>query len=603
MNMVKQTVGFLLGITVAFCLHSLLKFRNFSLVQTCNGSWPARPNRPRNFLRPPWVQRSLPANVAPSMRLNGGRDVHGAAPAAISRIAAIGSPRRPKPAAAKLAGRNAPDLAHSNPGAAFSTQAAGMKLNTPPPATAAAGPPPPTVFKSIGYVENGEGQLEAIILQDNEVQVVQIGDHISGRYRVTDITRESVDAIDETLPEVAQAKVDGSGTQELTAGDYSSGSSAFVAAVDSHAPAVSLAEAAQERSKEGQPGANALGYVQRADGKVEAVIADGDSVRLVNQMAAQSTANAASADLSRGAASAPPDPATPEPSVALGPEPIPARSAVSTIQPDADAVRQVAYPASAAVADGPAPRQSIAAPAARGSDEMDATGDPGFAVVNLPEPAASLTERPVEMKSLGYVVKADGTFAAILSEDDEIYVVRKGDRFAGRYRALRVSTEAVEAMEEPPKQALPLPFEPASPPSHRQELSATVIFQTLGYVQSQDGEMRAVVADGRDVYLVKQGETFADQYRATSVDPILVLAVRVFPEERTENFLASQTDLGKEPASNQLFTHLHFPTVGIANAGAFPEGSGHPLLVDLGMKLLGSSSAGDGEPSYFFDGR
>ena len=58
-------------------------------------------------------------------------------------------------------------------------------------------------------------------------------------------------------------------------------------------------------------------------------------------------------------------------------------------------------------------------------------------------------------------------------------------------------------------------------------VAATFVFQTLGYVETQDGEMRAVVADGSEVYLVKQGETFADKYRATSVDPTLVLAVKV----------------------------------------------------------------------------
>ena len=54
--------------------------------------------------------------------------------------------------------------------------------------------------------------------------------------------------------------------------------------------------------------------------------------------------------------------------------------------------------------------------------------------------------------------------------------------------------------------------------------------------------MQAIVADGSQVYLVKQGETFADQYRATSVDPILVLAVRVSPGQarRETSFLPRQ---------------------------------------------------------------
>ena len=85
----------------------------------------------------------------------------------------------------------------------------------------------------------------------------------------------------------------------------------------------------------------------------------------------------------------------------------------------------------------------------------------------------ALTKLSVEMKPLGFVVKADGELAAILSQDDEIYIVRQGDRFAGRYRAVSVSADAVEAVEEPPRQALPLPF--AAPPAFPDLLSASAL--------------------------------------------------------------------------------------------------------------------------------
>src|SRR5208337_183636 len=76
---------------------------------------------------------------------------------------------------------------------------------------------------------------------------------------------------------------------------------------------------------------------------------------------------------------------------------------------------------------------------------------------------------------------------------------------------------------------------------HDKDEQATFIFQTLGYVETQDGELRAVVADGSEVYLVKQGETFAGRYLATSVDPILVLAVKVLPEQQAGSILSAQT--------------------------------------------------------------
>jgi len=69
-------------------------------------------------------------------------------------------------------------------------------------------PPAPTIFKTIGYVERAEGQLEAIILQENQIQVVHIGEHIAGRYLVTKITPDLVDAVDETLVQSPMAKLD-----------------------------------------------------------------------------------------------------------------------------------------------------------------------------------------------------------------------------------------------------------------------------------------------------------------------------------------------------------------------------------------------------------
>ena len=80
---------------------------------------------------------------------------------------------------------------------------AATALATPP------APPAPTVFKAIGYVEKAGGQLEAIILQENQVQVVHIGDRIAGRYRVTKITPDLVDALDETLVQSSMLKSGG----------------------------------------------------------------------------------------------------------------------------------------------------------------------------------------------------------------------------------------------------------------------------------------------------------------------------------------------------------------------------------------------------------
>jgi hypothetical protein len=279
-----------------------------------------------------------------------------------------------------------------------------------------------------------------------------------------------------------------------------------------------------------------------------------------------------------------------------------------------------------------------------------------------------MTEVPVSIKPLGFVVKADGEFAAILSQGDEIYIVQQGDRFAGRYRAVSVSADAVEAVEDPPTEESPIPFkapptfpgllsarvqqgpsqfskgdclvcnsgefgeisrklpgdppaEVASFPSRKRRIrrahllpvkwpwqmfarafkqtavmadNSNVVFQTLGYVETKDGEFQAIVADGPDVYLVKQGETFADKYRATSVDATLVLAVRVSPGQEVGDFLSAQTESGGKIASKKLYGYLQYPVLGRANAQTFHEAdaTGGPVLTDLGVILLKSPLAG-----------
>jgi hypothetical protein len=104
------------------------------------------------------------------------------------------------------------------------------------------------------------------------------------------------------------------------------------------------------------------------------------------------------------------------------------------------------------------------------------------------------------------------------------------------------------------------------------------------------------------VYLVKQGETFADQYLATSVDPILVLAVKVCPGPPAGNFLSAQTDSGGKVASNKLYGSLRFPLFAWAKTQAPGEvgASGSPFLTDLGMNLLNSSLTGFELQSDFF---
>jgi Tfp pilus assembly protein PilP len=531
-------------------------------------------------------------------------------------------------------------------------------------------------FKAIGYVEKADGKLEAIILQENQVLVVHIGDRIMDRYRITRITPDLVDAIDETLGHSPMTPSGGAKSEVLAVKPVEPPSTPSLGGAPARPEVTAVAtSSAEPQTAQGvEPAANSLGYVQQGDGKVVAVVADGESVRLVPQAPPETMAHVtppaeipAVASLAQGVTA---------PGVAPS-SPVVATAGLSVRPgglPDASAIRQASYQVPSAAAQGPAPIGAGISLAGGPAGTMKAaSGRAGAISTAKPAEATDrLAKLPVEMKPLGFVVKADGEFAAILSADDDVYVVRQGDRFAGRYRALSVSAEVVEAEEEPPREAPPpslaappaipdwlsasaqqgpslfstedcsgckfnalgevslnAPDEPprdvVSPPprsatgilpvgGHGQDGhgtwggtrilpvsrhsqapdglgqadQATFIFQTLGYVQTQDGETQAVVADGSQVFLVKQGDIFADQYRATSVDPILVLAVRVSPGTPAGDSLFADTDSGGKPASKNLSGYLHLPLSGMADTQIFYEvdASGNPVLASLGLNLF-----------------
>jgi hypothetical protein len=492
-------------------------------------------------------------------------------------------------------------------------------------ASGSATPPPPTVFKPIGYVEKAGGQVEAIIVQENEVEVVHTGDLIAGRYRVTKISPDAVETADESLAQSNMIKPNG-------------------------------VEAS-----------NSIGYVQKADGKVETVVAEADTVRLVPETPTVAVAQAGPAQpvqksgVTEQASAAP----TPVPSALHA-------ATVSNVEhPEGVAeepvVRQASFQVTTPLAELSAPDASKAGPAIRSVGAQDEGGDGAISLAAAtPEgPAGQAKESLVRMKPLGYVVSAEGQFTAIISCGDDVDLVRQGDLFGGRYRAVAVSAEAVDAVEEPPRQllpardpnapafadvlsasaetgtglsfgdesltalanasvelppkipdgpliekAIPPPKEGTGPPvtattarslgretaGHAEGTAkslepATLIFHTLGYVETEDEGFKAVVADGAEVYLVGQGETFAGQYRATSVEPSIVLAVKAPPGQDSRNSLSAQTESGGKSASKTLYGYLHFSLANLANAPSAHEvdAASSPFLMDQGLNLFNPS--------------
>ena len=706
MKIIKQLVSFGLGVTVGVCLYSLLKLRPISPTLLSNTSTPTRMQPSGTALQRPWVQRHTPAAVP----LPKAAERQESAAVATSPVVELPDRLTPVPLMAKhtrppvrkkaLVPVVAPPRGREHPVEVSSAPLVAIAAEHPAPPehvvpVAAQVLAKPNVFKTLGYVDKGGGDVEAIILQENQIQVVHIGEVIAGRYRVTRISPDSVDAVAESPAPATMVASGVSQTVDLTASTALPQAMSAQADVTAHtAFAPGGAEGAQAgvvlsteiplptSAIETQAGpstgynlspvssdsqhieSNSLGFVQMASGKVESVLAEGNSVRLVPE---SSTLEAADRTL----------PATLSAMGSSGlilPAVMPSLGRSTVVRPDdlqigpqapsVSAAQPRMYPmpsADSASAESLASIQPILLPNA--TRKVDGTLD------HVDSPAHAMhdvsTDGPADLrvmiKPIGFVVEDDGELEAILAGNDQVYVVRQGDLFGGHYRAISVSADVVEAVEDQPGNVLPwdlpsansdllsadagpVPSLPSSfrhttpetidlaevnpeprenpprvrrlaperitptvPPhslaassrqsaSHRDLAGAsapspnTYVFQTLGYVETGAGAVRAVVADGSEVYLVREGETFAGQYLATSVDPFLVLAVNAPQAQR--NSFAAQTDSHDQLASNLL--GWHFPlaawTEMQATSEAGPMGSFSSM--NLGLNLLDSTVTG-----------
>jgi hypothetical protein len=79
-------------------------------------------------------------------------------------------------------------------------------------------------------------------------------------------------------------------------------------------------------------------------------------------------------------------------------------------------------------------------------------------VASREEFVVSTGSPPTPLEPLGYVEWADGRIGAIISDEDQVYVVQEGEVFAGNRQAIRVSRSSVEVVENlgPPSKVQPL---------------------------------------------------------------------------------------------------------------------------------------------------
>lgn len=202
-----------------------------------------------------------------------------------------------------------------------------------------------------------------------------------------------------------------------------------------------------------------IGYVERADGKVEAIVAEGEHIGLIEE----------TREFVKNFHIPAPSPA--ELQLALAPPPNPPEAAVPEAdQPSAAAsVPDAGSPATENGTDVAQLQPPQAPPADSAQSQSDATlqAEPladyagtqvrpappqNFQPANGPAFATAVPDVVANQSSVtpvGYVEKAGGEKEAIVEYQNQVFLVHEGELFAGKYRVLRLTAIAVEIVEEP----------------------------------------------------------------------------------------------------------------------------------------------------------
>jgi hypothetical protein len=376
-----------------------------------------------------------------------------------------------------------------------------------------------------------------------------------------------------------------------------------------------------------QGNGDSLGYIQKSDGKIEAVVADGDTVRLVPQ----TTEVQGDRSLARAATG----PFYESPMSLFRQHPY-----------------QVNSPGAVMSANRPAaPVETVQSSNARGpmpGNVAEATA--GGSAITSPEPPLGFIEFPAGNFGFAYATNQGVNVVWGSKQANPEGATRSGDsvvepnrlatsvplpisnrpqfsslQFGADYPVAlsevksdtsRASESVPDPAQVPPAKREDSPESAASidgpvvasqrDPYGRKQTAPTFIFQTLGYVVGGDGQVKAIVAEGPDTYLVRKGEIFADQYRATSVDPFLVLAVKLPEAKPLPGLLGAQTESQAKLASNQVLKYAHklnaenLGLLSLGESGRHPRSEAHysgPGINLFNVLPTGSDLTSDPPPS------
>jgi hypothetical protein len=204
-----------------------------------------------------------------------------------------------------------------------------------------------------------------------------------------------------------------------------------------------------------------VGYVERADGQVEAIVDEGEHVGLIQETEAfvKNFHIPAPSPAELELALAPPPPANPpetpmaEPSQAADNQPAPDAGGPPSAENGVEvAQQQQPQPAAGNAAESQSEASLQSEPLAdyagdqfrpKPADNLQAPACPVS-----PAPAADDSMNRSTVKPLGYVEKAGGEREAIVELRDQVYLVHQGELFAGKYRVVQLTPISVEIVEE-----------------------------------------------------------------------------------------------------------------------------------------------------------
>jgi len=354
----------------------------------------------------------------------------------------------------------------------FESEQAKRLVSTPPAEAhpqANAPPQPKTItLEPLSYVEKADGRVEATIPLGQRVQVVHEGEIFDVHFRVARISSSTVELVENSAPAAEphlMAEI-GQGVAPAPANKARQVPSRPAPEVLSN-PGTNRGFAAGSAASVPEPSVGQeLGYVERADGRVEAIVAEGEHVRLAPQT--KSFANSFRVPA--------PTPANLEVANAL-PPPINAPDSFGhesqPLQTSSSTQEAGVPPLVASGSESSTVGKLQGIRGGKGELESEQFG------IMQPEPLADYSGGRFEVKipqavvptspavvptlpsdgrgtqsavsTLGYVEKAGGEKEAIVEVLGQVYLVHEGESFAEKDRGLQVtaSSAAAQAMHMP----------------------------------------------------------------------------------------------------------------------------------------------------------